>query len=45
MTAAAAGTVLRIRDGVPDGELLAQGVAAVEDHECGNAVALDVGGG
>jgi murein DD-endopeptidase MepM/ murein hydrolase activator NlpD len=39
------GTVLRTRDGVPDGQLLAGGTSAVGDDECGNGLVLDVGDG
>ena len=42
--APASGTVLRVRDDVPDGELLAAGVKAVDERECGNGVVLDLGG-
>jgi murein DD-endopeptidase MepM/ murein hydrolase activator NlpD len=41
--APARGTVLRVRDDVPDGELLAAGPDAVAEHECGNGVVLDLG--
>lgn len=42
---AAPGTVLRIRDGVPDMELTAETRAQVEGVECGNGVVIDHGGG
>lgn len=37
------GTVLRVRDGMVDGELLASGRRAVDGSECGNAVVLGLG--
>ncbi len=44
--AAAAGRVLRLRDGEPDGIAVTQGVDAVsKGRECGNAVILEHGGG
>lgn len=42
--APSSGTVLRTRDGVPDGQLIAGG-ASVEKEECGNGLVLDVGDG
>jgi hypothetical protein len=43
--AAAAGTVARIRDGVPDISIRAPGAPPVAGHECGNAIAITHGGG
>ncbi len=43
--AAGPGTVLRVRDGVPDVSVQAVGVAAVNDIGCGNAVVIDHGSG
>ena len=43
--AAAPGTVLRIRDGIPDVSTRIGGKAAVEGHEAGNSVIIDHGGG
>lgn len=43
--AAAPGTVLRVRDGVPDGFPEDIGDAAVEGTECGNGLVIDHGGG
>lgn len=39
------GVVLGIRDDVTDGELLAAGPTAVDEHECGNGVRIDAGRG
>lgn len=44
VTAAAAGTVLRVRDGEPD-RLLAEGEVAAPGRECGNGLVIDHGGG
>lgn len=43
--AAAAGTVVRLRDGVPDISIRAAGAPSVAGRECGNAVVVDHGGG
>jgi len=46
VTAAAAGTVLRVRDGMPDKLVEDQtDKAAVEDVECGNGLVIDHGNG
>jgi hypothetical protein len=38
-----AGTVLRTRDTMPDGQWTAGGAAAVGDEQCGNGVVIDAG--
>jgi murein DD-endopeptidase MepM/ murein hydrolase activator NlpD len=38
-----AGTVLRTRNNVPDGQLAAGGALAVGDEKCGNGVVIDAG--
>lgn len=43
--AAAAGTVVRLRDGVPDISIRAPGAPSVAGQECGNAVVVDHGNG
>lgn len=43
--AAAAGRVVAVRDGVPDISIRAPGAPSVTGHECGNRVALGLGGG
>jgi murein DD-endopeptidase MepM/ murein hydrolase activator NlpD len=43
--AAADGRVLRVRDGVADVSVRQTGVAAVEDHECGNGAVIAHAGG
>lgn len=43
--AAAAGRVVAIRDGVPDISIRAAGAPSVAGHECGNRVAIGLGGG
>jgi murein DD-endopeptidase MepM/ murein hydrolase activator NlpD len=43
--AAAAGRVLRVRDGVPDVSVRERGIGAVEGRECGNGVVIDHGDG
>lgn len=43
--AAAPGTVARVRDGEPDISVRDPGAAASADRQCGNAVAIDHGGG
>lgn len=43
--AAAAGKVVRLRDGVADISIRAEGAPPVANQECGNAVVLDHGGG
>ncbi|MBZ6075570.1 M23 family metallopeptidase [Microvirga puerhi] len=43
--ATAGGTVLRVRDGVPDVSVAAQGRDRVENIECGNGVLIDLGEG
>lgn len=43
--AAADGTVLRMRDGIPDQSIRAAGALSVDGRECGNAVILDHGNG
>lgn len=43
--AAAAGTVVRLRDGVPDISIRAPGAPSVAGKECGNAVVIDHGDG
>lgn len=43
--AAAPGRVIRLRDNVPDGELIAAGREAVRGHECGNGVVIAHGDG
>jgi murein DD-endopeptidase MepM/ murein hydrolase activator NlpD len=43
--AAAAGTVLRVRDGVPDVSVREAGKAAVADRECGNGLVIAHPGG
>ncbi len=43
--AAADGTVLRIRDGVPDRSVAEAGKASVANAECGNGVVIEHGGG
>ncbi len=45
VVAPADGVVLRARDGVPDGELLANGEQMVGDRECGNGAVIDAGRG
>lgn len=45
VVAAAAGTVVRIRDGMLDGDAGLVGHAAVTGRGCGNSVAIDHGGG
>ncbi len=43
--AAAAGRVLRVRDGVADVSVRERGIGAVEGRECGNGVVIDHGDG
>lgn len=43
--AAAAGTVLRVRDGVPDISVKERGQAAVDNAECGNGLVIAHAGG
>ena len=43
--AAASGTVLGTRDGMPDVDVSSPGAASVKDRECGNGVVLDHGEG
>ena len=43
--AAAAGTVVGVRDGMPDRSVEKTGLAAIEGRECGNGVRLDHGNG
>ncbi|ABQ70347.1 peptidase M23B [Rhizorhabdus wittichii RW1] len=43
--AAAAGTVLRVRDGVPDVSVREAGKAAIADRECGNGLVIAHAGG
>lgn len=43
--AAAAGRVLRVRDGVPDVSIRAAGAPDVKGEECGNGLVIDDGGG
>ena len=43
--AAAAGTVVAVRDGVPDISIRAPGAPSVAGHECGNRVGIALGGG
>lgn len=43
--AAAAGTVVRLRDGVPDISIRAPGAPSVAGQECGNAVVIEHGNG
>lgn len=43
--AAAAGKVIAVRDGVPDISIRAPGAPSVAGHECGNRVAVSLGGG
>jgi hypothetical protein len=43
--AAAAGTVLRLRDGMDDVSVAVIGAAAIKDREAGNSVIVDHGGG
>ena len=45
VTAAAAGTVRAIRDGMPDQPISAQNCASIAGKECGNAVAVQHRGG
>ena len=45
VTAAAAGTVRAIRDGMPDQPISAQNRASIAGKECGNAVAVKHRGG
>ncbi len=46
VTAAAAGRVLRVRDGIADRSIREPGgLAAVRDQECGNGLVVDHGGG
>jgi murein DD-endopeptidase MepM/ murein hydrolase activator NlpD len=42
--AAAAGRVVAVRDGVPDISIRAPGAPSVAGHECGNRVAIQLGG-
>ncbi|THD67172.1 peptidoglycan DD-metalloendopeptidase family protein [Phenylobacterium sp.] len=43
--AAAPGTVVAVRDGVPDISIRAPGAPSVVGHECGNRVGIALGGG
>lgn len=43
--AAAAGTVLRVRDGMPDRRYGSEGAPDIANRECGNGLVVDHGGG